>query len=108
MAGWICHDRGSDYLFQSSASRRKRGLIISQTRDEIWIIVGEDEHAYEEYIRNAPLRAGMSTTNAPPSRHTALASNFEEHYQSGEGRGQPLPRLSVEPFLGKFPIRAGA
>ncbi|KAK4247136.1 hypothetical protein C7999DRAFT_14794 [Corynascus novoguineensis] len=78
MAAWICHDRGGHGLLQSSASGRKRRLMISQTRDEIWIIVGEYGHAYEEYIRNAPRRAGMSSTNAPPLRYTALASSFEE------------------------------
>ncbi|KAL2194959.1 hypothetical protein P885DRAFT_41566 [Corynascus similis CBS 632.67] len=78
MAAWICHDRRGHGLLQSSASGRKRRLMISQTRDEIWIIVGEYGQAYEEYIRNAPRRAGMSSTNAPPLRYTALARSFEE------------------------------
>ncbi|AEO59870.1 hypothetical protein MYCTH_2068188 [Thermothelomyces thermophilus ATCC 42464] len=81
MAAWICNSQSHVGLLQASASGRKRRLMISQTRDEIWIIIGEYGQAYEEYIRNAPLKAGMTTTRPPPLKHTRpdlLASNFEE------------------------------
>ncbi|KAL2176745.1 uncharacterized protein P884DRAFT_270565 [Thermothelomyces heterothallicus CBS 202.75] len=50
MAAWICNSQSHVGLLQASASGRKRRLMISQTRDEIWIIIGEYGQAYEEYI----------------------------------------------------------
>lgn len=51
MASWIAQCCGStDGLLQSSASGRKRRLLISQDRHEVYIIIGEYGSEYEEYI----------------------------------------------------------
>ena len=54
--------------------------MISQNRHEIYIIIGEYGHKYEQYIRNAPWKAGDKAAKPPPLEHTSasLATNFEE------------------------------
>jgi hypothetical protein len=44
--------------------------MISQNRNEIYIIIGEYGPQYQAYIRNAPWKAGMPGANAPPLTHT--------------------------------------
>ncbi|KAM3430798.1 hypothetical protein MY4824_007478 [Beauveria thailandica] len=52
MASWIAHHGDSkNGLLQNSASGRKRRLMISQDRHEIYIIIGEYGDKYQEYIR---------------------------------------------------------
>ncbi|KAM3525950.1 hypothetical protein MY4038_007071 [Beauveria bassiana] len=52
MASWIAHHGDSENgLLQYSASGRKRRLMISQDRHEIYIIIGEYGDKYQDYIR---------------------------------------------------------
>ncbi|KAH6630951.1 hypothetical protein B0J18DRAFT_422696 [Chaetomium sp. MPI-SDFR-AT-0129] len=86
MAAWICNRPGNEGLLQASASGRKRRLMISQTRDEVWIIVGEYGREYEAYIHNAPLKAGMPIQNAPPMLHVRTAlPNGPNHLEESLG-----------------------
>ncbi|KAK4033026.1 hypothetical protein C8A01DRAFT_19972 [Parachaetomium inaequale] len=64
MAAWIRDRPGNEGLLQSSASGKKRRLMVSQDRDELYIIIGEYGRQYEAYIRNEPVKAGMTVANA--------------------------------------------
>ncbi|KAK4153974.1 hypothetical protein C8A00DRAFT_14837 [Chaetomidium leptoderma] len=64
MAAWIRSHPGKEGLLQMSASGKKRRLLVSQNRHEIYIIIGEYGQKYEEYIGNKPIQENMTVNEA--------------------------------------------
>jgi hypothetical protein len=52
------------FTFANCTLLFSRRLMVSQDRDEFYIIIGEYGRQYEAYIRNEPVRVGMTTANA--------------------------------------------
>ncbi|KAK4139682.1 uncharacterized protein C8A04DRAFT_15636, partial [Dichotomopilus funicola] len=74
MAAWISSDRGAGELLQTSASGRRRRLMVSQDRDEIYIIIGEYGEEYERYIQGLEPKhviPPINTQNADPADRSA-------------------------------------
>ncbi|KAM3476418.1 hypothetical protein MY8738_006944 [Beauveria namnaoensis] len=79
MASWIAHHGDSENgLLQYSASGRKRRLMISQDRHEIYIIIGEYGDKYQDYIRGKiELKA---TADEPTTLH-----EYQSHRHQAAG-----------------------
>ncbi|KAF1738252.1 hypothetical protein CRV24_000175 [Beauveria bassiana] len=79
MASWIAHHGDSkNGLLQDSASGRKRRLMISQDRHEIYIIIGEYGDKYQDYIRGKiELKA---TADEPTTSH-----EYQSHRHQAAG-----------------------
>ncbi|KGQ06300.1 hypothetical protein BBAD15_g8384 [Beauveria bassiana D1-5] len=79
MASWIAHHGDSkNGLLQDSASGRKRRLMISQDRHEIYIIIGEYSDKYQDYIRDKiELKA---TADEPTTSH-----EYQSHRHQAAG-----------------------
>lgn len=82
MAGWISQHRdSSEGRLQDSASGRRRRLLISQDRHEIYIVIGEYGEAYERYITGeialaatAPVVPPGTDFDAEANRRAAVGS----------------------------------
>ncbi|KAM3497278.1 hypothetical protein MY10362_009366 [Beauveria mimosiformis] len=75
MASWIAHHGDSkNGLLQNSASGRKRRLLISQDRHEIYIIIGEYGDKYQEYIRG---RIALKVREVKPTTHESQSHRHQ-------------------------------
>ncbi|KAM3556533.1 hypothetical protein MY1884_005015 [Beauveria asiatica] len=75
MASWIAHHGDSkNGLLQNSASGRKRRLLISQDRHEIYIIIGEYGDKYQEYIRG---RKALKANEVKPTTHESQSHRHQ-------------------------------
>ncbi|KAM3453706.1 hypothetical protein MY3296_003549 [Beauveria thailandica] len=101
MASWIAqHGEGGEGLLQSSTSGRKRRLLLSQDRHEVYIIIGEYGGAYEEYITG---QTELPATTSVPSDPDTFDIEQNERDAAGSRAYDRLSRWARDHYITAAP-----
>lgn len=101
MASWIAqHGEGGEGLLQSSTSGRKRRLLLSQDRHEIYLIIGEYGGAYEEYITG---QTELPATTSVPSDPDTFDVEQNQRDAAGSRAYDRLSRWARDQYITAAP-----